>query len=117
MPQKIIELRTRDQRHIDLDCSDLLDAAETITSVGQIMDDAGVLVFGAGAVNASPTTYKDGRVVPAGKVIQVLVSGAVVATGEKATLYTARALLVTSRDPAVDATFELLATDRPGARA
>lgn len=48
---QVLDKRTYDSRLYDVDCSILLDAAETITGVSAVVADQGGMVFGAATVN------------------------------------------------------------------
>lgn len=113
MPQTILEKRSADIRLFDIDCSQLLDPTETITDVTSIAEDSNTLTFGAAAVNTEQIAYPDGTYAPTGKVVQVAITGGVVTPGAISTMYTVRALLQTSLNPAVEATVQLRVRDLP----
>lgn len=104
---QVLDKRTAESRQYEIDCSRLLAAGETITSVTSVNSDQGGLVFGTSSANGAPITYPDGRTVPAGKVIQFLISGGALPPGQLVLMCTVRALFVTNLSPAVEAT-ELL---------
>jgi hypothetical protein len=110
MPQKPLELRSVDQRTVDLDFSALLDDDETIASVTTVaFDGSGAPAVGSHAVNGSPVTYKDGTTAAAGKVVQVLVGPTTPPTGSP--WFTLRAKVVTTKDPAVEGTVRVQVRD------
>ena len=55
-----LEKRTFDARLFDVNCTDLLDDDETISSVSTIVADQGSLTFGTATVNSALVTYPDG---------------------------------------------------------
>lgn len=64
----------------DLDCSEILPATELATGTPVMsflpaLTGGDALTFGAAVVSTADTTYEDGRVVPAGQLIQVRISG------------------------------------------
>lgn len=64
----------------DIDCSGILATSETISSVPAMsfspnLTGGSALTFGTAVVNATSITYPDGTIIPAGKVIQVMISG------------------------------------------
>ena len=110
---QILDKRTKDARYYDIDCSFLLSKGETISSVTSITADQGGLVFGAASPNGAAVTYSDGRTVPIGQVAQVQISGGVIPTGQPFLICIVRALLLTSLNPAVEATVLLRLVDTP----
>jgi hypothetical protein len=110
---QFLDKRTADQRTFDIDCSQLLTANETISSVTNITADRGNLTFAAPIINSSPITYPDGRQVAIGKVIQVQISGGAIPTSAESLMCTIRAVFVTSVNPAVEATVLLRLIDSP----
>lgn len=85
----------------DFDCSALLDAGETITglpvmSVSPALTGGDALVFGEPLVNTSQITYADGRVVPAGKVVQVRISGGTAKNATDRRMYAVQCTVSTS---------------------
>ncbi|CAN7328006.1 hypothetical protein LJR084_001910 [Variovorax sp. LjRoot84] len=104
---QVLDKRTAESRQYDIDCSRLLAAGETIASITSIGADQGALTFGAASVNGVPITYPDGRTVPVGKVVHVLISGGVLLPSQPFLMCTVRALFSTNLSPAVEAT-ELL---------
>lgn len=110
---QILDKRTADNRLYDIDCSRLLQAGETITSVSSVSSALGGMQFGAGAPNTAPITYPDGRTVAAGLVCQVRISGGTIPPGSDSLQCIVRALLVTTLNPALEATVLLRLVDKP----
>jgi hypothetical protein len=110
---QVIDKRSADSRSFDIDCSFLLLAAETVVSVVGITSDQSSLVFGTPTINGGAITYPDGRIVPAGKVVQVQISGGLIPSGQPFLVCTVRALMQTSLNPAVEATVLLRLVDSP----
>lgn len=110
---QVLDKRTADSRLFDIDCSKLLAAGETITSITSVASAQGGLTFGAGAINGSPITYEDGYVAPAGKVVQVQISGGTIPAGYPSVQCVVRALFATTTSPAVEATVMLRLIDTP----
>ena len=115
-----LEKRTADSLKFDIDCSSLLSTGETITSVTSTNATpvtSPPLVFGSPLINVAPQTYTDayGSTLTAaiGKVVQVNISGGLIAPGAQVQEYIIRALLVTSLNPAVEATVRLRLNDTP----
>jgi len=112
---QILEKRTFDRRVFDIDCSELLDTAETISSVTAITADQGGFTFGTPAVNAAAVEYPDeNRTVAIGKVIQVRIEDGAVPAGKNELLCTIRARFATSLNPRLEATVLLRLTDQAG---
>lgn len=86
----------------DLDCTDNLGAAETITGTpGMSYLPAGLsggdaLTFGTATVNGVATSYPDGKTGKVGGVIQVRISGGTPETSTSARSYTVLATYTTS---------------------
>lgn len=115
-----LEKRSSDSRRFDIDCSLLLAVGETITSVGTPSASPVTtppIAFGAPTVNLSPTTYTDQfggtRTAPTGQVVQVQISGGTIPANFTAQDYVLRFVLVTSVNPAVEATVKLRLNDTP----
>jgi hypothetical protein len=113
MPQPILEKRTRDDRVFDINCTQLLDAAQVITSLIDITGDIDGLTFGVGTVNPAPISYPDGTTAPTGKVLQVEISGGTIPTGAAYVDHTLQFALTTSTDPVLVATVVLRIKDTP----
>ncbi len=117
---QILEKRSSESVVFDIDCSLLLAATETITSVTS-SSAAPVttmpIAFGTPTINVTPTTYMDqfgsSRVAAAGKVIQVRISGGLIASTQTAQDYVLRFVMVTSLNTAVEATVKLRLNDTP----
>ena len=108
-----IEKRPYDARLYDIDCSDLLADSETITGTPVMSSDAAGFSFGAPSINTETVTYDKGRTAPAGKVIQVEISGGTLPTGRTELYCLMRAQFETNLSPQLEATFFILLTDRP----
>ena len=109
----ILEKRTSETIWYDIDCTNLLDAGETITSILGITADQEGLFFAAPAVNPEPVTFPDGITAPAGKVISVQISEGVVPTGSTNQIYTIRPLFDTNEGNTREATVLLNVTNIP----
>jgi len=110
---KVLDKRTRDARVYDIDCTDLLAAGETISTVSSVTADQGGMTFGSPTINAAPVTYSDGRTAATGKVIQVQISAGTIPTGKPSLQCVVRALFATNVSPAVEATVLLRLIDTP----
>lgn len=110
---QVLDKRLADTRLFDIDCSALLGANETISSVTSMSVDQGGLVFGTPQVNGSPISYPNGTVAQAGKVVQVQISGGAIPAGSQQLLCNVHALLATNLNPAIDATVQLRLVDTP----
>jgi hypothetical protein len=88
---QILEKRTSENVWYDIDCTDLLNTAETIIGTPEITADQAGMSFGTAVVNTSAITYPDGRVAAIGKVIRVKIAGGVIPAGKENQLYTVRA--------------------------
>ena len=109
----VLEKRTSESIFYDIDCTNILDAPETITSITSILADQVGLVFAGQAINDVPVTFPDGITVAIGKVISVQISGGVIPTPQVNQLYTIRALFVTSEGNTREATVLLNVTNVP----
>lgn len=109
----ILEKRTSETIWYDIDCTNLLDVTETITSITSVTADQSGLVFTAPAVNSAPVTFPDGSTALAGKVISVQISAGVVPSGSTNQIYTIRPLFVTSESNIREATVLLNVTNIP----
>lgn len=112
--QQLRSKRTAEDRYFDIDCSRILAPSETIVSVTSVTSDQGGLVFGAPAVNGVQFAYPDGRIAAPNKVVQVEISGGSIPSPRPWLLCYVRALLSTSRNPAVEAIVALRLIDNPG---
>ena len=109
---QILEKRTYDARIFDINCTDLLDTTETISSVSTIIADQGGLTFGSGTVNVASVTYPDGEVAAIGKVIQFEISSGRIPTGLASLMCTVRARFTTTAGNDLEATVLLKLTDK-----
>jgi hypothetical protein len=110
MNQQLVK-RSAESVLFDFNCSQILGAAETITSVVSVAGEGSgaALTFGAAAVNAAPVLIDYGRELPAGKVIRVLIGG-----GQSPVSYVVRVIFQTSNPGEVrEATVRLLVIDEP----
>lgn len=110
---KTLEKRTFDSRLFDFNCTDLLDAGETVTSITSIAADQGGLVFSGAVFNIAPITYPDGRVAQAGKVIQVTISAGTIPAPALFITCTVRAQFITNLGSVLEATVLLRLIDNP----
>jgi len=113
MNSYVLEKRTSESIFYDIDCTNILDVLETITSITSILADQVGLVFSGQAINAVPVTFSDGYSAAIGKVISVQISGGVIPTPQVNQLYTIRALFVTSEGNTREATVLLNVTNVP----
>ncbi len=109
---QILEKRTYDARIFDINCTELLDTLETISSVDAILADQGALSFGMASVNSSALTYPDGEEADIGKVIQFEISGGRIPSGVASLMCTVRVRFLTSINNDLEATVLLNLTDR-----
>ena len=117
---QILEKRTSESVHFDIDCDILLSPGETITSVTSVTATPATtppIAFGTAVINGAPITYTDAfgstRIVAAGLVIQVVISGGFISPGAQIQLYTVRAIFTTSIGNTVEATVYLRLNDTP----
>lgn len=115
-----LEKRSSETVRFDIDCSRLLSPGETITSVTSSIASpvtTPAITFGTPVINPSPSSYTDqygsARTAPAGTVVQVQISGGAIASGRQVQDYVLRFLLVTSVNPAIEATVRLKLNDTP----
>lgn len=78
----VLEKRTSENIWYSIDCTDDLDAAETINSITSIAADQGSLAFAGQVANTVAITYTDGRVAAIGKSIQVQISAGIIPAGQ-----------------------------------
>lgn len=109
---QILEKRTYDARIFDINCTDLLDTAETISSVDAIVGDQGGLTFGSATVNGSLVTYPDETTAAIGKAMQFKISGGRIPAGVSLLMCTVRARFLTSIGNDLEATVLLKLTDK-----
>lgn len=109
----ILEKRTSEVIWYDIDCSNLLDIGEIITSIDSITADQSGLVFHAPAVNSAPVTFPDGVTAATGKVISVQISAGVIPHGSTNQIYTIRPLFSTNEGNTREATVLLNVVNIP----
>ena len=109
----ILEKRTSESIWYDIDCTNLLDTSEIITSIIEITADQVGLVFAAPAINPTAVTFPDGVVAPPGKVISVQISEGIVPSGSANQIYTIRPLFETDEGNTREATVLLNVTNIP----
>lgn len=111
----VLEKRTYDERVFDINCSSLLDEAETISTIVGFVDEGGssanTFTYSSGVVNSSPITYPDGSTAAVGKVIQVKISGGVIPTGMTKAYVTVRARFISSSGDKIEGTVMVKLTD------
>ena len=113
MNSYILEKRTSEAIYYDIDCTYILDALETITSISLVSaDQIGLTLLGP-AINPAAITFPDGQVAAIGKVISVQISGGVIPAPQINQLYTIRALFTTTEGNTREATVLLNVTDIP----
>lgn len=104
---QFLDLLIGDRELFDVDCTDLLDDSETITSCGApVIDSASGVTFGTPTVNVAPVDYPLlGRYAQARKAVQVMISAVAAAlpAGSPSGCYSVRFPLVTSINPAKSA--------------
>jgi hypothetical protein len=113
--QNILIKRTADNRLFDVDCTALLDSAETIMAILNVSADGGGLTFSSPVINGIPLVYPNGTTAAVGKVIQVYISGGTIPAGQPWVDYTVRAQFSTSLNPVIEATVILQVNDTPDA--
>ena len=109
----ILEKRTTESILYDLDCTNILDSGETISTVTTIESDQTGLTFGTPVVNTQPITFSDGTVAAIGKVISVRISEGVIPSGAVNQIYTIRAIFNTSESNIREATVLMNVTNIP----
>lgn len=109
---QILEKRTYDARIFDINCTDLLDAAETVSGVSTVIADQGGLTFGTASINGSLVTYPDETTAATGKAIQFEISGGRIPVGVSSLMCTVRARFTTSIGNDLEATVLLKLTDK-----
>ena len=90
MNNYILEKRTTESIWYDIDCTNILDTNEIITSITSITSDQSGLVFTAPAINNAPVTFPNEIVAAVGKVISVYISQGIVPSGSTNQIYTIR---------------------------
>jgi hypothetical protein len=113
MNSYVLEKRTSEAIFYDIDCTNILDTTEIMTSVTSVLSDQPGLILLGSAINIAPVTFPDGVIAAIGKVISVQISGGVIPTPQVNQLYTIRALFVTSLGNTREATVLLNVTNVP----
>lgn len=116
--RQVVDKRTADDRIVTVDCRGVLAADETIAGVTTIADDGAVLTIGTPTINvaAIPLTDELGAVydtIPIGQAFAVEVSAGEIPAGAQFLTCVVRALLATSINTAVEATFGIRLIDNP----
>lgn len=111
MAHQVLEKRTYDRRVYTIDCTKLLDAAETITSVTTVTADQGALAFETPIVNTVAIAMPDGSTAAIGKAIQVRIDDGAIPAGQLHLNCTVRLRMVTNLDPRLEATVLLRLND------
>ena len=109
----ILEKRTSEIIFYDLDCTNILDATETIVDIISIDADQAGLTFDNWAVNVVSITFPDKVIAAPGKVISVQISGGIIPNPQTNQLYTIRALFSTTKYNTREATVLLNVTNIP----
>jgi hypothetical protein len=109
----VLEKRTSESITYDIDCTNILDPLEIITSITSVLSDQDGLLFSTAAINLTPVIFPDNYVAEAGKVISVQISGGIIPTPQVNQLYTIRALFETSETNIREATVLLNVTNIP----
>lgn len=109
----ILQKRTTEDIWYNIDCTNLLEPYETITSITGITADQTGLTFSGAAVNDAPVTFPDGYTAAIGKVISVYISAGVVLAGDTYQIYTIRPVFVTNAGNTRESTVLLNVTDVP----
>lgn len=109
----ILEKRVPESVIFNIDCSNLLDDLETISTITEISADQEGLTFAGAAVNTVPVVFKDGITAAVGKVISVQISNGVIPAPQLNQIYTIRPVFVTSRGNTREATVLLNVTNVP----
>ena len=113
MNSYILEKRTSEAIYYDIDCTYILNAGETITSITSILaDQLGLVMIGA-AVNTTVIIFSDGQTAAIGKCISVQISEGIIPDPQINQLYTIRALFETNQGNTREATVLLNVTNIP----
>ena len=113
MNNYILEKRTTESIFYDIDCTNLLDTNETISSITSVTSDQTGLTLSNQAVNTSPVTFSDGVIAGIGKVISIYISAGIIPTGSINQIYTIRPVFSTSEGNVREATVLLNVTNNP----
>lgn len=109
----VLEKRTSESIWYDIDCTNILDAVETIATIISIAADQVGLTFSGAAVNPAPVVFPDKYVGATGKVISVQIGGGIIPTPQINQLYTIRAKFNTNENNTREATVLLNVTNLP----
>ena len=113
MNNYILEKRSTEIIAYNIDCTNILDTFEVITSITSITADQTGLVFQGQAINGAPVTFPDGVIAATGKVISVHISAGTIPTGAINQIYTIRPIFVTSEGNTRESTVLLNVTNIP----
>jgi hypothetical protein len=113
MNNYILEKRTTESIWYDIDCTNVLNTNEIITSITSITADQTGLTFSGSAINTAPVTFPDGVTALAGKVISVYISAGIVPTGATNQIYTIRPIFSTNQTNIRESTVLLNVTNIP----
>lgn len=109
----VLEKRTSESIFYDIDCTNILDAVETIETITSIEADQAGLTFSGAAINPDPVVFPDNSVAAIGKVISVQIGGGIIPTPQVNQLYTIRAIFNTTENNTREATVLLNVTNIP----
>ena len=109
----VLEKRTTESIWYDIDCTNLLDATETIDTITSITADQLGLTFSGAAINSVAVVFPDKYVGAPGKVISVQIGGGIIPDPQVNQLYTIRALFNTTENNTREATVLLNVTNIP----
>ncbi len=93
---EILDKRTTENVWYDFDCTNLLNAAETIQSITSITADQSGLTFGTPVINTAVITYPDNTTAAIGKVARCQIGGGIIPAGATEMFYTVRVLMTTN---------------------
>jgi hypothetical protein len=113
MNQQLVK-RSAETVLFDFNCAPIMGAGETILAITNMAatGPGAALTFGDAVVNTAPIGYPFGQIVPARKVIQVLIGGGTASTMNDPRAYTVRIRFTTSNAGEVrEATARLLVID------
>jgi hypothetical protein len=113
LPIVTLEKRTSENIWYDIDCTNILDAAELIASITSIAGDQTGLTFTGQQVNTVAINYPDGTTGAIGKVIMVQISGGTIPVGQTVNPYTVRAIFFTNEGNTREATVILNIINSP----
>ena len=113
MNNYILEKRTTESIWYNIDCTNILNTTEIITSITSITSDQAGLTFSGSAINGAPITFPDNYTAAIGKVISVYISEGIVPTGATNQIYTIRPIFETNETNIREATVLLNVTNIP----